>query len=398
MTTTPDATGPDLSRLMLDPERYRSLHEPHPVRRGRYFNGAPIWLVSRYDDVRAVVAHPAVAHDPAAAVEASARVSAGQPAAFRPYARLAIGSLDGPAHARVHGLLTKAFSPRRVQGLRPHVERLVDELLDGVAGRECVDLLEEFAHPLPVRVICELIGVPPRDRDRWAGWTRELTWATPDRLATAADAVVADARRLVALRRAEPGDDLLSELATAGGADRLTDDELVSLVITFLHTGHETTVQLIGNGVYALLSHPDQLALLRSRPDLLPRAVDELLRFHSPMDIGVPRFTTAPVAVGDTVIPAGEVVQVVYAAANRDPERFPEPDRLDLARDGEPHLAFGWGPHHCLGAALAKAQGEIAIGRLVDRFPGLAPAVPLEEVRWRIGFARGLDRLPVRTA
>ncbi|CAL9427453.1 Cytochrome P450 107B1 [Actinosynnema sp. ALI-1.44] len=400
MTGTTDTAIPAhaLFDFLFDHDEYRRLQDDEPVCRVRYFDGSPVWLVTRHEDVETVLKSPGVCSDPGRQGRRGALAAgAGQPPAFRPYVRCAISAMDPPDHTRLRKLVSQAFTARRVEELRPEIRRLADELLDDLVPRGEVDLLEEFAYPLPIRVICELLGVPHADREQWGRWTRELLWSPPERIEAAAQGIVDYAVDLIAHRRAHPAHDLLSALvALTDEGDRLRDDELVSMVITLLTAGHETTVHLISNGTYALLTNPDQLALLRDDPGLLPRAVDELLRYWSPADLGVLRFTTEPVDVGGVRIPAGEVVQLVYAAANRDPRRFADPQRVDVTRSPNPHLAFGHGPHHCLGAPLARAQGEIAFGALLRRCPDLALAVPPSEIGWRTGFARALTALPVR--
>jgi len=395
------SSDPALLGLLFDHDKYRVLVEEQPVLRVRYFDGSPVWLITRHDHVEAVLRDPSVRSNPAAQDRQGALAAgAGQPPAFRPYVRCAISAMDAPDHTRLRRLVSQAFTARRVELMRPRIQQLTDELLDELIPLVELDLLERFAYPLPIRVICELLGVPIADREQWGNWTRQLLWSPPERIAAAAKGIVDYAIGLIAFRRANAGDDLLSALVRMSDqdGDRLSDDELVSMVITLLTAGHETTVHLISNGTYALLTNPDQLALLREKPDLLPRAVEELLRYWSPADLGVLRFTTEPIEVGDVRIPAGEVVQLVYAAANRDPRQFTDPQRVDVAREHNPHLAFGRGVHYCLGAALAKVQGEIAFGTLLRRCPELALAVPGSEITWRVGFARALTKLPVRMA
>lgn len=405
MTTTsdPPASGPSadpsLFGLLFDHNKYRDLVERQPVLRVRYFDGSPVWLVTRYDHVEAVLKNPSVCSNPAVQARGGALAAgAGQPPAFRPYVRCAISAMDPPDHTRLRRLVSQAFTARRVELLSPRIQELTDELLDELIPEGQADLLERFAYPLPIRVICELLGVPLADREQWGNWTRQLLWSPPDHIEAAAKGIVDYAIGLIAYRRTHAGDDLLSALVKTSDeeGDRLGDDELVSMVITLLTAGHETTVHLISNGTYALLANPDQLALLRRQPGLVPRAVEELLRYWSPADLAVLRFTTEAIVLDDVRIPAGEVVQLVYAAANRDPRQFHDPQRLAVTRDGNPHLAFGHGAHYCLGAALARAQGEIAFSTLLRRCPGLALAVPAADITWRVGFARALTALPVR--
>lgn len=398
-TSAESSAQPTLLGLLFDHEKYSDLLERQPVLRVRYFDGSWVWLVTRHSHVEAILKNPTVRSNPAAQARSGALAAgAGQPPAFRRYVRSAISAMDPPEHTRMRRLVSQSFTSRRVELLRPRIQELAYELLDELIPEGEVDLLERFAYPLPIRVICELLGVPVDDREQWGNWTRKLLWSPPEQITAAAKGIVDYAIGLIGFRRAHPSDDLLSALVRTRDedGDRLSDEELVSMVITLLTAGHETTVHLISNGTYALLTHPGELALLRERPDLLPRAVDELLRFWSPADLAVPRYTTEPVFLDDVRIPAGEVIQMVYAAANRDPREFPEPHRLALARENNPHLAFGRGAHYCLGAALGRTQGEIAFGALLRRCPDLALAVEPDAITWRTGFARALTALPVR--
>jgi cytochrome P450 len=314
--------------------------------------------------------------------------------------------LDPPDHTRLRGLVSKAFTPRVIEQLRARIEELVNGLLDTVEARgdAHMDVIADLAYPLPVVIICELLGVPAADHVRFQQWSRELAGSidpqplrTPEqeeRIHTAAEAFVEYFHELIDRRRRDPADDLLSALIAAEEAgDRLSEPELLATALFLLIAGHETTVNLIGNGTLALLRHPDQLDRLRADPSLDRNAVEELLRFDSPVMI-TQRITLEEYEVGGTTIPARQQIIPLLGAANRDPQAFPEPDRLDLGREGAGrHLAFGGGHHFCLGAALARLEGQIAIGTLVRRFPRLEPAG--EPVRRETFTLHGLERLPV---
>jgi cytochrome P450 len=281
------------------------------------------------------------------------------------------------------------------------VRRIADDLVDAMlAGGGEGDLIAEFAFPLPITVICELLGVPLRDRDAFRAWSNAIAAGMGSGMdnRAVADALDAYIRELVAAKRADLGDDLLSELiAVRDDTDRLSESELVGMVFLLLIAGHETTVNLIGNGAYLLLTHPDQLARLAADPGLIPKAVEEFLRYESPVETSTPRFTTEPVEVGGVTIPAGELVLVALASANRDPERFAGADRFDVERNDSAHVAFGHGIHFCLGAPLARMEGQVAFETLLSRLPGLALAVAPDALAWRPGILmRGLVDLPVR--
>jgi cytochrome P450 len=301
--------------------------------------------------------------------------------------------------------VSKAFTPRVVETLRPHVQDIVNGLLDRVASRGEMDLIEDFAYPLPVIVICEMLGVPVKDQERFKQWGTDMARGLdtillpPDsdvakRSQAARQALAEYFRELIAERRAHPQDDLLSGLVAAEEAgDTLSEDELLSTVILLLIAGHETTVNLIGNGTRALLLDPDQLQRLREHPELIGSAVEELLRFDGPVQ-RTARIPNADVTIGGKTIKAGELVMPFLAAANRDPAQFADPDRLDIGRADNRHIAFGWGIHFCLGAPLARVEGQIAINTLVRRLPKLALAG--DKADWRFSLTlRGLERLPV---
>ncbi|CAN5551281.1 cytochrome P450 [soil metagenome] len=309
--------------------------------------------------------------------------------------------LDPPDHTRLRGLVAKAFTPRTVEALRPSVEALADDLLDGIGGE--VDLMAAVASPLPLTVIGELLGVPEPDRPKFLPLSRAGTLAFepsagPEVVAAANDAqeeMQDYFRDLLERRRSDPGDDLLTHLLQVEeSGEVLTAQEVISTAILLFGAGFETTVNLIGNGTLALLRHPDQLARLREDPGLLRSGVDELLRFDSPVQVDA-RTVTTELSLDGHVIPVDEVVVALLGSANRDPARYSDPDRLDLARDEGPSLAFGSGIHHCLGAALAKLEGQVVFAKLLERFDTIEL---LDEFPpWRDTITmRGLEELRLR--
>jgi len=305
---------------------------------------------------------------------------------------------DPPEHARLRALVTKAFSTGAVAKLRPCIAGLVDELLDAWPEHGPVDLVAGLAVPLPVTVICEMLAVPEADREQVHAWSGELFAAgDPRRIDVASQAVGTYMTDLVAARRGFPGESLLDDLiAVRDGQDRLTEDELVSLAVLLLVAGHETTTNFIGNAALALLQHPESLARLKAEPELFGTALDELLRFDSPVWIATFRYSAEALTLGGTDIPAGVPVLIAPGAANRDPARFPDPDRVDLDRGAPGHLAFGHGIHRCLGAPLARAEGELALRAVFARFPDVRLARPVEQLEWRhTRLTRGLTSLPV---
>lgn len=313
--------------------------------------------------------------------------------------------LDPPDHDRLRGLVNSAFTQRTVERLTTRVKQRTDELLEKVPTTEPIDLVEHLAYPLPVAVICELLGVPEQDHERFGSWSQDLTKGLdPSALRTEADEasiVAAEAELtdytadLLEVRRANPGDDLISALLAArDGEDRLTEPELISLIVLLLVAGHETTVNLIGNGAVALLRNRDQLERWQADPSMAKTAVDELLRYDSPVQIGM-RVTIEPTEIDGVTVPAFDQVLTLLGAANRDPAMFEDPNSLDLTRaNAARHMSFGGGIHHCLGMALARTEGQIALGSLVARFPALEL---VEEPPIRDRFVlRGHERIMVR--
>ncbi|MFJ8597734.1 cytochrome P450 [Streptomyces shenzhenensis] len=385
----------DLADGLLDHpyDVYRRLRESAPVHRITGPDGTPAWLVTRYDDVRDALADPRLSLD-------KRHATAGTYKGFSlpPALDANLLNMDPPDHTRVRRLVGRAFTPRRVQGLRAPIRRTADALLDALGPHGSADLVAAYAAPLPITVICDLLGIPDQHRLDFRIWTDSLVAPDPARPEAGKGAVVAMLEyftRLLRDKRAEPGDDLLSDLiAVRDDGDRLSEDELMSLAFLILFAGYENAVQLIGNSVLALLSHPDQLAALRRDPGLLPGAVEEFARYEGPALLAIRRFPVEDVTIGGVTVPAGETVWVSPAAANRDPARFPDPDRLDLGRDAGGHLTLGHGIHYCLGAPLARAETEIALAALLERFPDLA--LGDGELRWRRSLrARGLVALPV---
>jgi cytochrome P450 len=372
-----------------------------PLPGGRYG-----WLVTGYADVREVLADPHVVRDGTGV--AGPLVDELPPGVAEGLFRHMLNQ-NPPDHGRLRRLVSAAFTRRRVEAMAPRIQQLTDALLDRLRATaphdRPVDLVAALAAPLPVRVIGDLLGVPEHDFPRFRAWTRPLVTgalAGRDAYVEAAVGMLGLLRDLVANRRLTPGDDLLSALVAARdgtdgmGDDRLDEDELTSAGFLLLAAGHETTVNLIANGVHALLTHPGQLALLRERPDLLPAAIEELLRHDGPVQVTLPYVASAPVHVGGVTIPAGEIVVPSLTAAGRDPARFRGPERVDVTRGDSGHVAFGHGIHHCLGAPLARLEGRIAIGTLLARFPDLRPAVPAAALVRTPGLLmNGFAELPV---
>ncbi|MFC8009830.1 cytochrome P450 family protein [Streptomyces cinereoruber] len=355
--------------------------------------GRSSYLVTGYAEARAALGDARLSKDTAAFFAGK-----GSRRRLHPAVAHTMLASDPPQHTRLRKLVTKAFTTRAVGELRPFISRLTDELLDQWPAREPFDFVTGLAAPLPVIVICELLGVPQADRSDVQRWSARLFAAGKPEIIDAASHFVADYMTgLIAAKRRNPGNSLLDRLISArDGVDHLSEEELVSLAVLLLVAGHETTTNALGNVFLALFQHPGELDRLRANPDEIPAALDELLRFDSAVSTATFRFTTEALTLGGTDIPAGVPVQVVLGAANRDPKRFPEPDQLDLDRDAAAHLVFGHGIHRCVGAPLAKAEVEIALRAVLTRFPGIRLAVPVDQLDWRrTRLVRGLESLPV---
>ena len=386
-------------------ETYARMREETPVHLQPGLDGeTPIWFVTRYDDVVALlsdnerfVVDPQLAFTPAEFEERRAQL-----AAVDERLNENLLSKDGDDHRRLRRLVSKAFTPRMVQQLRPRIQEVADELIDRVADRGSMELVDDYAFPLPITVIAELLGIPAGDQRSFREWsntfvTPALTPELQDVAARHTEEFVAYLDDLFARRRAEPADDLVSALVQAEDAgDRLSENELYSMVVLLIVAGHETTVSLITNAVHALLSNPDQLAELRADPSLLPAAVEELLRYDSPVERTITRWAAADVELGGETISRGDFVIGVIGSANRDPSQFADADALDLRRDAGKHVGFGRGPHFCLGAPLARLETEIALETLFRRLPTLRLSIAEDDLYWRpIPLFRSLSSLPV---
>jgi cytochrome P450 len=409
-TTAPFEPQPLGDGYFQDPLRvFARMREESPVTSVITPEGQRAWLITRYEDVRKALADPRLSKD-----WRKLRSPGFVPDPSVGFLMAHMLNADPPDHTRLRRLVQKAFTPGRVAGLRPRIEAITASLLDAMAGGGSggggragddsrdgvVDLITAFAFPLPMTVICELLGIPDGDREEFKTWSQVIlsSTATFEEYRAAGGAMYAYFTRLLADKRAAPADDLLSALITArDSGDSLDEPELLAMIFLLLVAGHETTVNLIATGTLALLTHPSELSRLRSDPALLPGAVEELLRYANPLNHATDRYAPEPLEVGGVTIPAGEPVLVVTSSANRDPARFPDPDRLDLGRDASGHVAFGHGIHYCVGAPLARLEGEIAFGALLSRFPGLSLAVDPAALRWRpSSLIHGLETLPVR--
>ncbi|WP_148313232.1 cytochrome P450 family protein [Sorangium cellulosum] len=384
---------------------YARLRAEAPVVRTVLKDGKPAWLVTRYADVASALKDPRLGKDPYRALspEERARQVPWTPGFFRPFTKNMLDQ-DPPDHTRLRALVHQVFTPRRVEELRGRVEAITQRLIARARARGAIDLLEEIALPLPMTVICELLGIPEADWPRFRAWTNRMIG-----LATSVDMVLAMPslymflrylRALLERRRRSGGDDLIAALVRAEEAgSRLSEEELLAMVMLLVVAGHETTVNLIASGTLALLDDPEALDRLRREPALIKPAVEELLRFTSPVELATERYTTEDVAFGERVVPRGQRLFAVLGSANRDEEVFASPERLMLDRDPNRHLAFGSGVHYCLGAPLARLEAQIAFPAIVQDLPGLRLAVPRSSLTWKpSSILRGLDRLPVKFA
>ena len=406
---TPRATStldPTLSLYhLLDPEvlanpypLYHRLRSEDPVHWDAFLHA---WVVTRYVDVVTVFQRFSAARTPT-----PAQLSAMGLSALVPLAEVMVRQmlfLDPPDHSRIRGLASKAFTPRRVEALRSHIQEIVDSLLDAVQPHGHMDVIADLAYPLPAIVTAEMLGVPPSDRDQLKAWSEDFAEVlgnfqhNPDRaprVVRSVQEMYAYFRSAIRAPRVQPRDDLIRAFVAAEhDGDRLTEEEIIANLIVTMVGGQETTTNLIGNGVLTLLRHPDQLQKLRTAPELVPPAVEELLRYESPSQ-HTARLAPDDVELGGKTIRKRQAVIAVMGAANRDPERFTDPDRLDLCRQDNRHVAFAWASHFCFGAALARLEGQITFATMLRRLPKLR-LVPGPLV-WRPNLGlRGLIALPV---
>ncbi|MFF3754689.1 cytochrome P450 [Streptomyces sp. NPDC002018] len=407
MTQPPDHRSLLSREFIEDPHAfYRELRREGVVSRHvvkTFAAEMDAWVVTGYEEARELLADPRLSKDagdlPQVIAANTAHTDGAGAAAAPPNPRNMLFS-DPPDHTRLRRLIGKAFTMRRVEKMRRWIEETTDGLLDTVVPGQEFDLVEEVALALPIYVIGNLLGVPSERFADIRHWNSVLT--NVDRGAEEKKAALAQMYGymggLIASKRERPGDDMVSALlGTQDDGAGLDDGELLSTIFLVMNAGYETTANMISSGVLTLLRHPEARERLRADPALLPGAIEEFLRHEGPLNLATIRFTTAPVRVGDVLIPPNAIVFVSLLAANRDAKRFVDPDRFDIGRPTAGHLAFGHGIHHCLGAPLARLEGEVVFRRLLDRFPSWELAVPDESLRWRYSLQfRGLDALPVR--
>ncbi len=398
--------------MLFDPQSPEFRNDPYPtyahLRQGPpivWDDALGLWIAHRYDDVSALLRDRRLGRSITHILPPEALGLPPRDPRYAPFDRLSEHSMfdkEPPDHTRLRGLVHKAFTPRRIEGLRAEIQAITDRLLDAAARREHFDLLEDFAVPLPVIVIAALLGVPEEDRSRLRPWSRDIVALyelnhTPEQAERAIRAAgeFSDYLRALAARRARsPQDDLISALATGEEAgDMLSEDELVSTCVLLLNAGHEATVNVLGNGLWALFRHPEQLALLRARPEALAAsAVEEMMRFDTPLQL-FRRWVLHDLELHGVRLLQGQQIALLFGAANRDPARFPQAEALDITRADNPHLSFSLGIHFCLGAPLARMELGIALRSLFTRMPRLALA---ETPRFRDSYViRGLERLIV---
>ena len=384
-------------------ETYARMREEQPVHPLQHKDGSRSWLITRREDVLHILKDVRFTKNYLLVADEEYLAQRSEVDRFLATNLL---SLDPPDHTRLRALVQKAFSPRLIRAMRPRIQAIADSLLAALPEVERMELIADYAFPLPIQVIAELMGIPTEDKEKFRHWSDLVTRPhhSPESREADAPELLAFLRYLATIseqRRREPKEDLLSALVQAEeDQDRLSEIELYSMLMLLIVAGHETTVNLIGNGIVALLQYPEQLARLRAEPALIERAVEELLRYDSPVESSTDRFALEDLVFGGQQIRRGDRALVILGSANRDPRIFGEgADELDITREENPHLAFGHGIHYCLGAALARMEGAIAIRTLLDFAPNLRLARPYEELRIRPSvndLLRGYREIPLR--
>ncbi|MCJ1909303.1 cytochrome P450 family protein [Planococcus ruber] len=373
---------------------YSKLRRMDPIHQVRFPDGQHGWLVTRYEDGAALLKDPRFIKD-------FSKLYGSSMDQMSVFTQNMLFS-DPPDHKRLRGLAQKAFTPKMIAGMRGRIEEITEELLAEMANKDQVDLIDEFAFPLPIIVICEILGVPSEDRDKFRRWSNSLIEGTSGEAGVSVyehmTQFVQYLGQWFATVREQPGEDLISKLIIAEEeGDWLTEKELYGLVSLLIIAGHETTVNLIGNTVLSLLANPEQQQLLKENPEMITQALEESLRFNGPVEFSTSRWANEDMEFQGKQFHRGDLVVVSLNAANHDPERFSGPEVFDIRREKSPHLAFGMGIHFCLGAPLARLEGEIAISKLLDRFPSLELAVEEKELDWRPGMiVRGVKEIPLR--
>lgn len=377
---------------------FAQMREQAPVQKARLPNGVEVYAITRFEDVRAGLKDPRLVKN----------IHNARPGEATEMARVMNNATmlraDPPEHTRLRALAHEAFTPKFVNQLRPHIQEIADALLDAVQARGSMDLIDEFAFPLPITVICEMLGVPANDNRLFRDWSSAIIASgaisseTPQPIPEIG-LTLQYLHELVNERRVAPKDDLISAMLHVDQqGDHFSETELLATTLILLIAGHETTVNLIGNGMLALLRHPEQLEKLQAEPALMRGAVDELLRYVNPAQ-SVNRYAAEDLEIAGTLIPRGSHLVLLVAAANHDADYVANPERLDVTRGNAQHVAFGQGIHYCLGAPLARLEGEIAIATLLRRLPTLRLAIAPEKLVWRPGFElRGLSALPITFA
>lgn len=380
---------------------YARLRAEAPVYRVKLSRRESAWMVTRYNDVLTVLKDDRFGKDRFKVMTPDQQAKMPWiPGIIKPLSRNML-DLDPPDHTRLRGLVHKVFSPRLIEQLRNRVQTLCDQLLDAAQRRGRMDLIHDYALPLPITIIAEMLGVPAQDRAKFHRWSSSIVSVSSNsemlRVLPPTFLFMRYLRKFFKQRRAQPGDDLTTALIQAEeSGDRLSEDELLAMVMLLLIAGHETTVNLIASGTLALLQHPEQKQMLCDDPGLIKPAIEELLRYTSPVDTATDRFAREDLTLAGVRIGRGEQILAVLGSANRDEEQFTNPDTLDITREPNRHLGFGQGIHYCLGAPLARLEGQIAINTLLHRLPNLRLAAAPEQLRWRRGLIiRGLEKLPV---
>ncbi len=398
LMTQVDIFSPEFRR---DPyPTYRLLRDEMPVYPSTSEKGLEMWLVTRYDDALTLLKDDRLIKNRMSLLPPEMVAALDIPDVVKPMMRNML-DLDAPDHTRLRALVHKAFTPALVERMRQQTQTIADELLDAVAARRSMNLMDDFAFPLPMTVISNILGIPAADRDRFRQWSNDIIDRELDddmeAVVPIMSAFFGYLDVLFEARRRQPQPDLITALVEAEEAgDKLSQDELYAMVMLLIIAGHETTVNLIGNGTLALLCHPDQMALLRQNPGLARGAVEEMLRYDSPVQVATERYAREEMVFAGQHINQGDLMLAALGSANRDPQRFTDPDRFDITREDNRHLSFGQGIHYCIGAPLARMEAAIAFNTLLRRLPGLRLAVAPDELTYRPNmFLRGLTRLPV---